>query len=391
MILHEVKPLPVTGERVGKIASSYQYVHAGTSVFDLLEEIREPYKHAIAVVDPGGTICGSIFPKDLVKLLGKPFGRDLLSRQHVEDIMRETVTFRYDAYIQEVRDRIAGDLEKGEENHYILVDKAGHFCAHVCSQDILLQAFNDHRREIETAMAIQNRLVPPCRTIQKDTLSIICSAVMAQGIGGDYYHVTEFSPGVWFFCLCDISGKGISAAIITAVLAGFMHNADFSLPFSTLIGELNRIILDTFKLEKYLTGFFARFTEETGELEYCDMGHALFYALEDSRLFQISPSADNVPVGLVEKPAPESRTLRLAPGTLLIIMSDGFTEQENRKKISFPIQNLGSLLHSCLGRGGSLVSGKVRIFEEFYRFKQDMPQHDDISLLLFHYGEEIHG
>jgi len=386
VILRETKPLPVTGERVGKIASSYQYVHTGTSVCDLLEEIREPYKHAIAVVDRNGSICGSIFPQDLVKLLGKPFGRDLLLRQHVEDIMRETVTFRYDAYIQEVQDRIAGDLEKGEESHYILVDKAGHFCAHVCSQDILLQAFNAHRREIETAMAIQNRLVPPCSTIQKKNLSIICSAVMAQGIGGDYYHVTEFEPGTWFFCLCDISGKGISAAIITAVLAGFMHTADFSLPFSTLIGELNRIILDTFKLEKYLTGFFARFIEATGELEYCDMGHALFYALEGDRIFQVSSSADNVPVGLVENPSPESRTLRLAPGTLLIIMSDGFPEQENRKKVSFPIQDLGVLVHSCLETGNDLVSAKVRIYEEFYRFKRDMPQHDDISLLLFHYG-----
>lgn len=387
MILCEAKPIPVTGERIGKIASSYQYVYAGTSVCDLLEEIREPYKNAIAVVDRQGTIRGSIFPQDLVKLLGKPFGRDLLLRQHVEDLMRKAVTFRYDAYIQEVRDRISGDLEKGEESHYILVDKAGHFCAHVCSQDILLQAFNDHRREIEIAMTIQSRLVPPCKTIQRKNLSIICSAVMAQGIGGDYYHVTEYTPGKWFFCLCDISGKGISAAIITAVLAGFMHNADFSIPFPKLIDELNNIILDTFKLEKYLTGFFARFTEENGELEYCDMGHALFYALEGSRLYQVSREADNVPVGLVDNPGPEPRILRLAPGTLLIVMSDGFPEQENRKKEAFPIQDLGEHLQFCLANGNDLVSAKVCIFEEFFRFKQDMPQHDDISLLLFHYAQ----
>ncbi len=386
MILLEAKPAPITGERIGKIASSYQYVYTGTSVCDLLAELGEPYKNAIAVVDRNGAICGSIFPQDLVKLLGKPFGRDLLLRQPVDAIMREAVTFRYDAYIQEVRERISGDLEKGEDAHYILVDKAGRFCAHVGSQDILLQAFNAHRRELETAMAIQNRLVPPCRSVQGDRVSIICSAVMAQGIGGDYYHVTEYSPGKWFFCLCDISGKGISAAIITAVLAGFMHNADFSLPFEVLIGELNHIILNTFTLEKYLTGFFARFTVETGELEYCDMGHALFFALEGEKLYQISRSADNVPVGLVENPAPESRTLRLAPGALLIIMSDGIPEQENRKKAVFPLQDLGAHIHASLASGAGLVSAKVRIFEEFYRFKRDMPQHDDFSLLLFHFA-----
>lgn len=112
MILLEAKPAPIAGERIGKIASSYQYVYTGTSVCDLLAELGEPYKNAIAVVDRNGAICGSIFPQDLVKLLGKPFGRDLLLRQPVDAIMRDAVTFRYDAYIQEVRERISGDLEK---------------------------------------------------------------------------------------------------------------------------------------------------------------------------------------------------------------------------------------------------------------------------------------
>ena len=163
-----------------------------------------------------------------------------------------------------------------------------------------------------------------------------------------------------------------------------MHNADFSLPFEVLIGELNHIILNTFTLEKYLTGFFARFTVDTGELEYCDMGHALFFALEGEKLYQVSFRRQRTGRACGE-PGTRVPNLRLAPGALLI-MSDGIPEQVNRKKAVFPLQDLGAHIHASLASGAGLVSAKVRIFEEFYRFKRDMPQHDDISLLLFHFA-----
>jgi sigma-B regulation protein RsbU (phosphoserine phosphatase) len=208
---------------------------------------------------------------------------------------------------------------------------------------------------------------------------------MAQGVGGDYYHVREYEPGKWFFCLCDISGKGISAAIITAVLSGFMYNADFAMPLEDLVGRLNRIILDTFKLEKYLTGFFARFSEKTGELEYCDMGHSFFYAVESDTIQQVAEIADNCPVGLIDAPEITPRTLRIAPGTVLVLLSDGIIEQENREGETWPIGELGQCVGQSIKRGEDMVRAKIRILESFYAFKKDMPQHDDISLLLFHY------
>lgn len=385
MILKEADLMPTAGERIIKIASSFLYLETGTPVYDILSELKEPYQHAIAVVDAERKVKGIIVPRDLVEILGKPFGRELLRRQKAEDIMRQATTYRYDEYIQEIMDRTSGDLETDDDNHYVLVDGDDRFCGHVTSHDIVIHAMNDHQRELDTAIRLQRRLVPPCLTARSKKISITCSSVMAQGVGGDYYYVKEYDPGKWFFCLCDISGKGISAAIITAVLACFMYNADFGSPLEKTVGRLNHIILDTFKLEKYLTGFFARFSETTGELEYCDMGHSFFFVVDGTSVQQIADSADNVPVGLVDGSAPIVRTLRVVPGVLLLLLSDGIIEQDNRSGMPFQLSEIGKVLCKTISAGEDLVGAKIKILESFYKFKRDMPQHDDISMLLFHF------
>jgi len=385
MSLLERVRLSVSGERIVKIASSFSFVASETPVHALLAELKEPYRDPVAVVDPDERVLGIIVPNDLVEMLGKPFGRDLLQRQCVTDIMRQVPRFRYDEYIQTVRERVSAEIEDDPERHYVLVDGTNRFQGHVSAQDILAHALNDYHRELAVATAIQNRLVPPYAAERNGRISITCSAVMAQGVGGDYYFTREYAPGKWFFCLCDISGKGISASVITAVISGFMYGAEFETPLEAIVARLNRIVIGTFRLEKYLTGFFAKFDERTGELEYCDMGHSWFYAVERGAIQQIASEADNVPVGLVEDPEIASRTLRIAPGTVLVLLSDGFIEQENRQGETFPLNELGSLIGAAVASGDDLVRAKVRVFERFFSFKGDVPQHDDLSLLLFHY------
>jgi len=156
-------------------------------------------------------------------------------------------------------------------------------------------------------------------------------------------------------------------------------------PLEDTVARLNRIILETFKLEKYLTGFFARFSEKTGELEYSDMGHSFFFVVEGSSVQQIADSADNVPIGLISGVVPVVRSLRIAPGTVLILVSDGIIEQKNRSGEDFPIAEMGKIINGSIQRGEDLVRSKIKILETFFNFKKDIPQHDDISMLLFHF------
>ncbi len=385
MTVKERERARVAGERIVKIASSFSYADADAPVHSILAELREPYRDPVAVVDSSERVLGIIVPEDLVEILGKPFGRDLLQRQAARDIMRTVACFPYDEYIQTARERVSAEIEDDPGRHFALVDERNRFQGHVSAQDILTHALNDYRRELRLSTAIQNRLIPPYHAERSERVSLTCASVMAQGVGGDYYFTRQYAQGKWFFCLCDISGKGISASVITAVLSGFLYSAHFGAPLEETVALLNRIVIGTFRLEKYLTGFFAKFDEESGELEYCDMGHSWFFAVENRLMQQVSSQADNVPVGLVESPEIIARTLRIAPGTVLALLSDGFVEQENRHGETFPLGELGAIIADASDSGDDLVRAKVRILERFFAFKGDVPQHDDISLLLFQY------
>jgi sigma-B regulation protein RsbU (phosphoserine phosphatase) len=185
------------------------------------------------VVDGDRRPVGIIVPRDLVDILGKPFGRDLLKRQRVEDIMREATSRRHDEHVQELLARVDADPDAPPDENFVLVDGDGRFCGHVTSHDLVVHATVEHRRELETATRIQRRLVSPSFSVLGKRVSITCASVMAQGVGGDYYYAREYQDGRWFFCLCDISGKGISAAIVTAVLASFLRDADLERPLET--------------------------------------------------------------------------------------------------------------------------------------------------------------
>ncbi len=384
MILSEVARSVLPDERIIKIASSFSFVSAGTTVHELLAEMKDSSRHAVAVIDKG-RLAGIIVAEDLMEILGKPFGRDLLRRQRVEDVMRSAVTFRYDEYIQSIMERVQGDLEAERDAHYVLVDESLSFRGHVSARDIISYALEDKRREVELAARIQSRLVPPFLERGGQPVSFVCSSVMAQGVGGDYYTVIEYEPGRWFFCLCDISGKGVSAAIITAMLGCFMQTANLSGPLEAVLQNLNRIIHDTFHLEKYLTGLFARFCPATGELEYCDMGHSLFFVVTSSGCEQLHENADNMPLGLEPVLDPVVRTLRLAGDTTLLLLSDGVIEQKNRSGEQWPLSAIGTAIEESLRVSGDPVRAKIRILESFFSFKEDVPQHDDISMLIFHY------
>ena len=70
---------------------------------------------------------------------------------------------------------------------------------------------------------------------------------------------------------------------------------------------------------------------------------------------QVSSQADNVPVGLVESPEIIAQTLRIAPGTVLALLSDGFVEQENRHGETFPLGELGAIIADASDSGDDLV------------------------------------
>lgn len=192
--------------------------------------------------------------------------------------------------------------------------------------------------ELEIAREVQRQLfpqaAPPVRGL---TLYGVCKA--ARSVSGDYYDFLKLAENRVALVLGDVSGKGISAALLMAAIQsalraqfydGFAPSGDSSgLPFSTaeVVGRLNLQLYENTPEEKYVTLFFAEYNAETRKLTYTNAGHlppVLFRGGEIHRL-----TAGGTVVGLFSSPRYEQAEIQLQPGDLLLAFTDGITEPEN--------------------------------------------------------------
>ena len=89
--------------------------------------------------------------------------------------------------------------------------------------------------------------------------------------------------GRFLVAICDVSGKGIAASLITAVLGGFFDGYTTSNTMKSFVRRLNRYLYDTFRLEYFITGIIIELDEDTGEATVCDMGHSYMLIMQGAK------------------------------------------------------------------------------------------------------------
>jgi serine phosphatase RsbU (regulator of sigma subunit) len=161
-------------------------------------------------------------------------------------------------------------------------------------------------------------------TVRPPTLSwaqVAARSVPCRECGGDFFDIVEDGESLAVI-VADISGKGISAAILGATLQGLIYSLLVARqPLATLADIVNRYICSK-NVEKYATMAILRISP-TGHLEYVNCGHVppFLYADGCSRLPE-----SNLPVGLIEGAPFSSGELQLRPGNRVLIVTDGVTE-----------------------------------------------------------------
>lgn len=131
------------------------------------------------------------------------------------------------------------------------------------------------RKELELAARMQKNLIPDNRTMPRnDSLVVNGFYFPHYEVGGDYYDCIRLSDNKTGLCIADVSGKGISAAILmsnfqASLRAIFTHDIDLT----DLVRKLNSLINANTAGEKFITFFVARYDHENGILEYMNAGH----------------------------------------------------------------------------------------------------------------------
>jgi phosphoserine phosphatase RsbU/P len=192
----------------------------------------------------------------------------------------------------------------------------------------LVQAEEESRRyqqELTIAATIQQRLmqvkIPEVPFARLDGKNLPC-----RDIGGDFYDALHTKDGL-AVVLADVSGKGVSAALLASTLQGMIYSQLIAgMPLLEVVSAVNRFFAEKLMGEKYATLLLARLRSD-GDLEYVNCGHVQPLLVCGKEVMRLAHG--NVPVGLLADATFESDRCQLKSGDRFILVTDGVTEAEN--------------------------------------------------------------
>ncbi len=303
------------GEVLAKLSQSAMFVHQQAEIEALAAAMdKAPSLIAVGVVDETSSPVGLILRRELFDLLSKPFGREVYKKKPISAVMKASRVFRDDLSIFGVADVLKDEVRRLDDTYYLLSNASGQFSGVFSTKNLLVYLSNTTARDIALAQRIQSAIVRESDRFEDPRCSVLCYSRMAKEVGGDFYLVKRLNANKVFLGICDVSGKGIAASLITAVLGGIFDTYTGAPGLGTFLRRLNRYLHDTFRLEYFVTGIFIELDIETGESTICDMGHSYVLVREGGQLFRLGKKTSNPPLGIVENMTPALSSYRFTPG-----------------------------------------------------------------------------
>lgn len=234
------------------------------------------------------------------------------------------------------------------------------------------------KKELELASEMQGMLLPEIS--QKDQrLDIAAFYKSHQQVGGDYYDVIWINKTEVAMCIADVSGKGVSAAILMSnfqanLQAGVAH----SISLSELVQYLNDKVINNARGEKFITMFIATYNIESRKLTYVNCGHNPPILMNGSEIVELKDGCPGL--GMLDNlPVPKIGIINLKPASTLVTYTDGLVEVENNKKEEYGSDRVKvSILKN---KDVSMEELNNYLVKDLLKFKEDEPFIDDIAIL----------
>jgi sigma-B regulation protein RsbU (phosphoserine phosphatase) len=233
-------------------------------------------------------------------------------------------------------------------------------------------------RELELAHDIQMGMLPRDFP-ERPEIDVAATLRPARSVGGDLYDVEAEGDRVWLL-VGDVSGKGVGAALFMAVTKTlFRAIAPSSSSVAAAMARVNHELARDNDRAMFVTAFAARLDVATGELEYVNAGHNPTYRLDAGGAVTPLGGAVNPALGAVEGHDYQAGVVRLRPGDLLLMYTDGVVEARDAGGEEFHALRLESYLAGCGGASAlEVVRGLLGKVEDF---AGDTPQYDDVTAL----------
>lgn len=380
MLLKEVEPGRLYSSSALRAARHFWTVDEDARATDLADALQDrPEILVVTVLAPDGRAVG-IIPRDrLFAMLSKSYGREILGKMRVSELVEEAPAFDAHAGIFTVAQETLGAGASSRAPFHILIDGDGRFKGTLSSQDLADYLSRITQDDIDLAGKLQDRLQAGNESIGGSAWRFEAWSRAAKGVGGDFYFTRTLADGNSFFCLCDVSGKGVAASLVVAMVWGMLRMYDFGGGLRSLVMRLNESIVGTFHLEKYLTGYFAVFDPAARELLVADMGHSHCFLFRGESVLVPRSERSNLPIGVEMVIDPAIVRWPLEAGDRLFVFSDGLSEQEDGAGAEFGERRLIEAVRRNRGSGEPLGEALSRQIDEH---RGRTPQQDDMSFVL---------
>ena len=246
------------------------------------------------------------------------------------------------------------------------------------------RAKHQMEEELHLARTIQQSLLPG-KLPSGGWLRASGSSVASHEVGGDYFDVTPVNEHCWCAVVADVSGKGVSSALLASLLQGALITAsEYPEAMGRRMERLNRFLMDRTGGEKYATVFYC-LLDLDGRLSYVNAAHCPPIIVRVSGELS-TLEATGMPVGLMEAAEFGVAEQRLAPGDKVVIYTDGVTEAQNAAGEFFGKKRLREIVTAHAAASCQAVHDAIQ--EAVTEFTEGAPQSDDITLVVLEKGSD---
>jgi sigma-B regulation protein RsbU (phosphoserine phosphatase) len=199
-------------------------------------------------------------------------------------------------------------------------------------------------------------------------------------VGGDLYDFVILPDGRLLVVGGDVSGKGLAAALLVSSIVPVLRTlVEAEADAVQLVTRLNRHLWRTTDTMRFATLFLGILDPATGRLEYVNAGHNPPYVL-DSAGELTSLASTGPPVGMLEDVPFAAAHVDLAPGSVLVLYSDGVSEAADAADVFYGEGRFSEYLAGLAGRGaGEILAQTLADLEDF---RGGTAPDDDVTLVL---------
>ncbi len=231
--------------------------------------------------------------------------------------------------------------------------------------------------ELRTAYVVQSRLLP-AQLPEIDGYAFAGTNRPARTVSGDYYDVVLRPDGRMYFIIADVSGKGVTAALVMASVATAFNIFTRTDPTpAELVRELNATLTPKTAPTKFVTLVAGRLDPKTGLVEFANAGHVAPLMITREGVAQLAMT--DMVVGLFAASQYRNQSVTLAAGDSIVLFTDGVTEAENEAEGQLGLEPVAQLVKTLHGVPAPRI---LETIEACVReFAGAAPSGDDVTML----------